>query len=114
MGSTLHDVAAFEDDDLVCVPDRAEAVRDDETAASATPEVLVDPLLGLGIERARRLVQHEERRLAHEGARDLESLPLTAAEVHAPFEDLAVTRDGAVAPLRYGVSVLTGFVVGSA
>ena len=43
--------------------------------------------LGGRIERAGRLVQHHDRRLADQGAGDLQALALAAAEVAAAFLD---------------------------
>src|SRR5688572_5694934 len=57
--ATLHDVTALEDDDLVRVADRAEAVRDDEAARTPPAEVRIDALLGLGVERARGFVEDD-------------------------------------------------------
>src|SRR5262245_49668682 len=72
VGTALYRAASIEHDDLVGVADRAQAVRDDQAAHAAAPQVFVDAALGFGIERARRFVEHEERRLPHERARDLE------------------------------------------
>ena len=46
--------------------------------------------LGVGVDARRRLVEHEERRVAVEGAGESEELPLAHAEVHPPLVDARV------------------------
>ena len=48
---------------------------------------MVDKLLVGGVQRAGRLVENEQRRVADQRAGDLEPLPLPAAEIHAALRD---------------------------
>ena len=73
MSPALHDLAPFEDHDLIAVADRAEAVGHDEARAPAPPQAIVDELLGRRVERARRLVQNEDGGIGHERPRDLQA-----------------------------------------
>ena len=79
--AALDGDALLEDDDLVAVADRREAVRDDQAGAAAGADVLVDRLLDQRVEGARRLVHDQDRRVAGERAGDLEPLALAAAPV---------------------------------
>ena len=81
VGAALDDPALVEDDDLVAVADGAQAVGDDQAGAAAAAEVVVDERLGHRVERAGRLVEDEQRRVADQGPGDLQPLPLTAREV---------------------------------
>ena len=78
----LDEAAALEDDDQVGVADRAQPVRDHERRAALEQlvEVLLDRALGLGVERARRLVEEQHRRPVVDGARDRDPLLLAARE----------------------------------
>src|SRR3954466_3817898 len=44
--SALHDLAAFEHNNLVAIADRAQAMRDDQAGAAAPSQLVVDQLLG--------------------------------------------------------------------
>ncbi len=94
MRPALHDRAAVEHRDLVGVAHRREAVSDhDRRAALGQPlERLADGALGLHVERARGLVEHEHRRVAQDGAGDRDPLALAAGEAEAALAD-----DGVVA-----------------
>ena len=70
-----------EHDDLVAVADRAQPVRDDQAGAAAGAQALVDLALDERVERARRLVEDEQRGVAGERAGDLQPLALPAAPV---------------------------------
>ena len=67
-------------EDQVGVADRREPVGDDDRRAADREAVegLLHEALGLHVERARGLVQHEHRRVAEERARDREPLLLAA------------------------------------
>ena len=71
--------------DAVRVLDRREAVGDDEGRPSDREfgERSLDRPLGLGVERARRLVQDEDGRVLEEHPRDRHALLLPAGELHA-------------------------------
>src|SRR6266852_2045803 len=88
----LREAAVLENDDLVRVADRAQPVSDGDDGATLHQAVegLQDELLGLGIQRGGRLVENEDRRIADDGARDLDALLLAAGERHAFFPYLCV------------------------
>ncbi len=85
VGAAFHDAALVEDDDLVAVTDRRQAVGDDQAGAAAPAEVGVDLCFGHGVERARRLVEHDQARVRGQGARQLEALALAAGQVATAF-----------------------------
>ena len=105
MGPAFDDAALLEHDDLVAVADRAQPVGDDQAGTAPAAEVEVDRQLGLRVERARRLVEHEHRRLQRQRAGDLHPLALPAAEVPSVLGDGTGQRTGALHdhPLDVGV-----------
>ena len=96
MRPALDDPAVVEHDDLVGVADRREPVRDrDRRAALGEPvERLLDGALGLRVEGARRLVEHEHGRVAQDRARDRDALLLAAGEAVAALADDRVVAVG--------------------
>jgi len=88
----LGDGAVGEDGDLVRAAHRGQAVGDDERRPLLGRDDVVDgPLddaLRLGVERGRRLVEHEDLRVADERARDGHALLLAARELDAAVADL--------------------------
>ena len=102
MRPSLHDPAAVEHHDLVAVADRAQPVRDDQAGAAARAQALVDLPLDERVERAGRLVEHQQRRVAGERAGDLQPLPLTAAPVAPALLDHAVVAARARGRCRRG------------
>src|SRR5205823_9291232 len=70
VGADVVHRAFFEDEDLVGCDQRGEAVRDDDqrTALGDAREIGVDDRFAVGIERARRLVEHQDARVAHQRA----------------------------------------------
>ena len=60
-------------------------------------DVLEHVPLGLGVERAGGLVEHQDLRVAHEGAGERDLLPLADAQLLAVLEPLAEQRVVAVA-----------------
>src|SRR5215213_783966 len=105
----LDDPAAVEHDDLVRVAHRREAVGDrDRRPPLREPveRVLHEPLR-LGVERARRLVEDEDRRVAQDRPRDRDALLLAAGEPVAALADNGVVAvrqrcDDVVDPGRLG------------
>ena len=95
-------------DDLVAVAYGAEAMGDDHARATATPQPVVDLRLQHRVEGARGLVQDDQRRPAHQGARDLEPLPLAAAEVSSPFLDMSGIVPGAAGDVAVDARVSRG------
>jgi tetratricopeptide (TPR) repeat protein len=84
VAARLRDAGAVEHHDEVGHPDRAEPVRDQDGHAPVLPRLpggggvaLEQLVLGLRVERRRRLVErHEQRFVAHEPAGKCELLPL--------------------------------------
>ena len=83
--AALHDAAAVEHEDARGVAHRGEPVGDDEGGAALHHLVEGGGHLGLGrgIERARRLVEDQDRRVLQQRPGDRQPLPLAARE-HAP------------------------------
>jgi hypothetical protein len=83
--------AVLEDDDHVRGQDRADPLRhqEDRALAHERSDGVLHARLGCDIERARRVVEDEDGRRAHERSRDREPLPLPAGEVRAPPLHLA-------------------------
>src|SRR5262245_59304635 len=94
MRAALGDLPTVEDDDLVAVADRAQAVGDDDARAAAATDAGVDRGFGGAVERARGFVEDEDARVVDEAAGDLEPLPLTAAEIRARLGDQPVIAAG--------------------
>ncbi len=71
----------LEDVDAVGVADRREPVRDDDRRAPSLTRAqrALDRRLGLVVDRAGRLVEHEDRGVAHDRPRDRQPLALAAA-----------------------------------
>src|SRR5690606_20714433 len=86
MGAPLHDLAALHDDDLVGVPDGAEAVGHDNARTAPAPQVPVDFHLGAGVQGAGGFVEDEEAGVIHQGTGDLQALALAAAVVTPAFQ----------------------------
>ena len=72
VGADLHDATLVEHEHTVGVGERGEAMRDHERrrATAARPQGLDDEGLGLGINRAQRVVEDEQRRVFEQGAGD--------------------------------------------
>ena len=77
--------------DAVRMADRREPVGDDQhRAAGHQPfERELDHALALGVERARRFVEQQDRTVGEDRARDREALPLSAREAHAALAEIA-------------------------
>ena len=82
MRALLDDAPVFHDHDQVCADDRGEAMRDHHGRAIAHQalQCLLNDLLGLTVQRRRRLVQKEDRCILDHGARDAETLALTTGQ----------------------------------
>src|SRR5262249_48690129 len=94
--AVLDDAAVVEHDDLVGVAHGREPVgdRDRRSALGETVERLLHEPLGLGVERARRLVEDEDRRVPQDRPRDRNPLLLAAGEPVAAFADDRVVAVG--------------------
>jgi hypothetical protein len=127
MAAALDDPALLQEQDLVGIHERAQPMRDDDRrpACGLAPERLADVLLGGGIDRRGRVVEHQDRRREEDAAGDRETLALTARERHAALADqglvvLRQPRDVVVQPrhlarlgdaLALGPGVAVGDVV---
>ena len=87
----LSDPSVLQDDDPVRVLDRREAMGDEEDRALPAQAVDrgLDGALGLGVERARRFVEDQDRSLGEDGPGDRHPLALAARE---PEPELAGHR----------------------
>src|SRR5690606_2376398 len=90
------DAATFHDDDPVGLADGREAVRDDDRRAVLHQplERLLHGALAFRIERARRLVEQQDRRVLEERAGDRDALALAAREPHAALAEERVVALG--------------------
>src|SRR5262249_39081874 len=84
----FFDHALFDDQDAVGEADGAEAVADEDggLACGELAEAGEDLVLGLGVERAGRLVQNEHGGVAHKGAGQGDLLPFAARELSATLK----------------------------
>ena len=85
----LGDPPAVEDEDAVRPDDARQPVGEDEGGAARHQafERLLDDRLVLRIDRAQRLVQHQDGGVAEDGAGDRDPLALPAGEPHPAFAD---------------------------
>src|SRR5437660_8211387 len=83
--AALDDPAFGQHHDEVRMPHRCEAMRDHEDGAMGHQPVdgLLHEALRFGVERARRFVENQDRRIAQQRARDCDALALPAAESRA-------------------------------
>ena len=87
MSSPLHHLAATQDDNLVAVTNRAEAMSDDQASTAAAAKVVVDQFFRLRIKSAGRFVEDHNAWAASQRARDLQPLTLSAAKIPPAFLD---------------------------
>src|SRR5262249_7982109 len=86
----FDDRSVFDDEDAVSIDDGVQAMCDHDRR-SPLAEVLDRALnltLGLRIERSRRLVEQDDRRVLEQGARDGDALALAAGDLQAVLTDL--------------------------
>ena len=87
------DAALFHDGDLVDLAERGRAVGDDDDDAAALPhreDGLVQGLVAGAVEAGIGLVEHDQERVAVEGAGERDALALAAREGGAAFADAGV------------------------
>jgi hypothetical protein len=89
MGAALGDTAAVEDDDLVGMDDRRQAVRNDDGGATTLDrlERAEDRRLGAAVQGAGRLVEDQDRRVLEQRARDRDPLFLAARQFQPALAD---------------------------
>ena len=92
VGPGFDDSARVDHDQAVHPRDRREPVRDCEHGAAAHQrvELFLDRRFGFGVERGGRFVEHQDRGVFEDHARERDALPLTAGELHAALADLRV------------------------
>src|ERR1700722_14011809 len=80
MSAVLRDYACGNDDDLVGVANRGEAMRNRgyTTPVHQALERVNDQFLRLGVECGGGLVEEQDRTISHHHARDADALPLAA------------------------------------
>ena len=110
MGAALADPAVGQDQDLVGMGDRAQAVGDDEArpALHQVAEARLDQPFALGVEVAGGLVEDEDPRVGIQGPGDGEALALAAGEADAALSDEGVVALGQVGDEAVGVGELGG------
>ena len=89
VGADFFDATIFEDDDLIGLKNRGEAMGDGDDRAAFGEEIegALDFLFGLGIEGTGGFIEEENRGVFEEGAGDGKSLLLTTGEVAAFVAD---------------------------
>src|SRR5262245_25334283 len=82
--------AVLEHDEAIHARDRREAMgdRDHGLAFHQAQQLLLDRELDLAVERRRRLVEHENRRVLEDHACERNALALSARELHAALADV--------------------------
>src|SRR5665647_3506241 len=108
----LVDAALPQRDDAVDRRDRREPVGDDERRPAR--HELVKPglylSLGFGVQRARGLVQHEDRRVLVQRAGDRDALLLPSGQLEAALADLGVVGQREPLDERLDVGAARGFL----
>src|SRR5690349_106712 len=96
VGSTLANLAVVEYEYLRRPDDRAQPVRygDRRSASHEHFERLLNRRLDLAIDRARRLVEDQERRIGRDGARERQQLALAHAHGRSAFAELVRVSAG--------------------
>src|SRR5215813_6891668 len=86
----LDDAPGFQHDQAVHARDGGKAVRDRDhgLAFHQAEELLLDRELDLAVERRGGLVEHEDRRVLEDDARERDALALPARELHAALADV--------------------------
>ena len=89
MRARLAQLPLVQDEDLVHVLDRREAVRDGDRRAARHQDVqgVADQDLGLGVDARRRLVEDEDPRIEGEGAGERQQLLLADRQRGAALGD---------------------------
>ena len=92
MAALLDDAAAVEHHQAVHARDGGEPVRDRDhgLACHQRVEARLDRGLDLAVERGGGLVEHQDRRVLQDHARDRDALALAAGQLHAALADVRV------------------------
>src|SRR5690606_15125868 len=96
VGSLLDDAPMIHHDDEIGVLHGSDTVRDDQ--AGACPQHFAEFREnvggGVGVHAGQRIVQHQHRRIAHDGTGNRNSLLLPAGEHHPFFTDQRIQPVG--------------------
>ena len=105
VGAVGDDAATFDEHDAVGETDRRQPVRDHERRAAGEQraERVVDVLLDLHVDGARRVVEDQHRRVGEQRAGDRDALALPTRQVVAPLADDGVVAIGQVVDELVGV-----------
>ena len=98
MRALLDDAAVVEHDQAVHLRDGGEPVRDGDhgLARHQRAERRLDRGLDFAVERGGRLVEHQDRRVFEDHARDGDALALAAGQFDAALADMGVVAAPAV------------------
>jgi hypothetical protein len=100
----LDDAAGLHDDDLVGIDHGGQPVSNDDRRAALHDlfQRVLHQLFGIVVERRSRLVEQQDRRVAHDGAGDRQALTLAAGKRNTVFADRRVVT------LRLGEDEILG------
>ncbi|MFO0671754.1 MAG: hypothetical protein U0235_19335 [Polyangiaceae bacterium] len=104
----LDELSFVHHEDAIGVDDGREAVRHDDARAREGLQLLLHLELGVGVERARRLVEEQDGRVIDERAREREPLPLTAGERRAAGDHRGVVAEGHLGDVLVDAGELCG------
>ena len=109
-GAHLGQAPVLHDQDLVDTPDRGEPVGDHQRRAPAHQREQAghDLRLALDVERARRLVHQQDRRVLQERAGQVDPLLLADTQVRAAVADDRLVLLGQLLDERAGIGVVRG------
>src|SRR5580704_8102142 len=104
MAALLDDAAVLDYHEPVHLRDGGEPVRDgdDGLAGHQRVEVLMDRGFDLAVERGGRLVEHQDRRILENHARDGDALALPAGKLYPALADMGVVAAAAMPVLQIG------------
>ena len=90
VGAALGDAPLIQHDNFIGADDGRQPVRDHQRGAAARDALqrFLDFMLGVAVERGRRLIQHQDRRRLQHRARNCHALLLAARQFQAAFADL--------------------------
>src|SRR5262252_7486387 len=106
--TTFDSLTVVQHDDLVAIADGAKTMRHNEAGTAAALQIVLDGLFRRRIERTGGFVEHEQARIADEGAGDLQPLALAAAEIAAALLDAMIVTPGPLHDFVMDVGVLGG------
>lgn len=111
MRAALHNPPLIEDDDLVRMAHRADAVSDDERrqALAGAAQIRQDRGLGDDVHGADAVVQNKDRRVLDEPAGQTGALALAAGQGESPLAQLRAELVGEVFDITVNVRQLRRF-----